>query len=333
MSPRINLDVTIGILAAIVNAERPRLAMPTVASNNQLTMDQVSSIVTQHGWPDVDTMKESLAKLRGIAEARDAGPQAAIDESGQLVRIKISQLVPDPNNVREHIGDISDLVASIREIGLLQPPVVRRQGNQFVVVTGHRRRAALIAAREEYCDVLISQIRPDDVLVAMIVENTQRQDLDPIEEARALAQLAERENLTHRKLGERVGRSQPYVSGRLALLELSEEDQAAIRAGTMSIGRGTAVGRHSAGSHRPGAWGKASAAHLSASHRLASAVSIVCRQLGHSKHTPGYIGGIGCGACWEAVIRDDERTGLDRRRRAETAAPTASDPEPEEAHA
>lgn len=324
---RIDLDATIRVLTAVVNAEHPRTALPTIASNNQLTLEQVRAVITQHGWPDTAAMSAACESLRDARAARGKPPETVLTdaEPGQLVRIRVSQLVPDPANVRENIGDVSDLVASIREIGLLQPPVVRRRGDQFVVVMGHRRRAALIGAGHEYCDVIISAIRPDDVLVAMIVENTQRADLDPIEEARAIAQLKEREDLTDAGVAERIGRSQPHVSGRLALLDLSADDQAAIRAGTMTLTRGTQIGRHASGKERKGAWGKDSAAHLSSAHPLASAVQIVCRQNGHSKFTAGYIGGIGCGRCWETVIRSDEGNQIARRSRR--PQPTADEPE------
>jgi hypothetical protein len=115
------------------------------------------------------------------------------------------------------------------------------------------------------------------------------------------------------------------VSGRLALLELSREDQDAIRAGLLAIGVGTRRGRHKSGHERFAARGRV-AGHLTVDHPLATAVETLCRQLGHHKQNPGRIGKVGCGSCWEACIRSDERNQIERRRRA-----SAATPEPEEA--
>jgi ParB family chromosome partitioning protein len=104
----------------------------------------------------------------------------------------------------------------------------------------------------------------------------------------------------------------------------------------MSLARGTQVGRANSGKERRGAWGKATG-HLSANHPLAAAVEALCRSLRHQKHAPGRVGGIACGECWEAVIRSDEASRLERRRRGSTPrvvddhADTTT--EPQEAHA
>lgn len=314
------------ILDDLAQAKWPREARSAAAQKFGATYDEVVVLSDANGYPSQKAMADAAARIRSQAAtdtAQDTG--APRDE---YVEVPLRRLVPDPDNVRDQVGDVSELADSIRQMGMLQPIVARRRGDQLVVVMGHRRRAAAALAGLETVPVIISAIRADDVLVAMFMENTQREDLDPIEEARALAKIKGREGIKDLELARRVGKSQSHVSGRLALLELSGEEQTAIRNGTLSIGRGTQLGRHSSGKERPNAWGKASAAHLSFDHPLAAAVEALCRQLGHSKMTAGRIGGIGCGSCWEACIRSDERSKLERRRHPQTPAD-----EPDEARA
>lgn len=307
------------ILQALADARWPREARAQIASEFGATFDEVVVLSDANGFPSSKAMADAAARIRSQAATEHTHDTGQVQDD-EYVEVPLRRLVPDPDNVRDQVGDVTELADSIRRMGMLQPIVARRRGDQLVVVMGHRRRAAALQAGLESVPVIISAIRADDVLVAMFMENTQREDLDPIEEARALAKIKGREEISDLELSRRVGKSQSHVSGRLALLELSPERQAAIRNGTLSIGRGTQLGRHHSGKERPNAWGKSSAAHLSFDHPLAAAVETLCRQLGHSKMTAGRIGGIGCGSCWEACIRSDERSKLERRRHPQTPA-------------
>lgn len=301
------------ILTTLADARYPREALPTVAANLQLALDDLRPLVEAHGYPDPAGMRRAAERLR-TTPTTPSTPSAGGD-GVQLVKVPLARIQADPTNIRDDLYDIDDLAASISQVGLLQPIVVRRAGDRLIIVAGHRRAAALRRLGWTETEVLLNPIAEADVLVAMLIENTQRSDLDPIEEARAYALLKERDHLGDLQLAGRVGKSQSHVSARLALLELPEADQAAIRAGTLTLGEGTKRGRKLAGTHRPGALGKASAAHLSEHHPLAAAVEALCRHQGHSKMTAGRVGGVGCGRCWEDVIRSDERTQVERSRR------------------
>ena len=310
------------ILAKAIGATRPAsMVLPQIAHDENLTLAAVQSLLNHHGYPDKARMTRAAHALQAYAENPPAPVPLAdtdtTDTTGPVIRrVKVTDLHPDPDNLRtDAAADIDDLAASISQVGLLQPIVVRRAGDRLIIVAGHRRAAALRRLGWTETEVLLNPIAEADVLVAMLIENTQRSDLDPIEEARAYALLKERDHLGDLQLAGRVGKSQSHVSARLALLELPEADQAAIRAGTLTLGEGTKRGRKLAGTHRPGALGKASAAHLSEHHPLAPAVEALCRHQGHSKMTAGRVGGVGCGRCWEDVIRSDERTQAERSRR------------------
>lgn len=310
-------EVKARILRAVAASKYPREALPAIASQSRLTIDEVRDVVAAAGGVgNADALYRAAADLD--AETK-AGSKAEPDAGGGETRVAIDKVHPDPDNVRTDLGDLEDLIESLTQIEMLQPIVVRREAGRLIVVAGHRRLAAAKHLGWATVPVVLRPIAAADVLLAMLHENGQRKDLDPIEEATAYATLKEREELNDLQLARRLGKSQSYVSGRLALLQLSAEDQAAIREGTMTLGLGTQRGRKIGGSHRPGARGKASAAHLSFDHPLASAAEALCRQLGHSKMTSGRVGGIACGECWEGVIRSDERRLLERRRPAAEA--------------
>lgn len=232
----------------------------------------------------------------------------------ELRRVLLTNLHLDPDNVREvpdvDDPDIVELAESIREVGLLQPITARRtETGQLVIVMGHRRYVACKRLGLSTVDVVVRQsMRTSDVLAAMLVENGQRRDLNPIEEARGLRRLAL--DLGHNgeaapdiTVAKKVGRSGVYVGGRLALLSLSPDEQAAIAAGEMTLTEGTAKARINSG--RVGKTGVDRNWHLGPNHPLAQHAKARCRRLSHSRART--VGGMACGECWESVIRADTR--------------------------
>lgn len=243
--------------------------------------------------------------------APTASGTPAMRAGQQLARVALADLHPDPNNPRDEVTDVAELAASIEQVGLLQPIIVRREpvpgGERLVVVCGHRRLAALQHLAWPDVDVIVRrEMRSDEVLVAMIAENQQRVLLDPIEEARAFNRLRVVEHLNHLQISERVGRTQSYVSGRLALLSLNPQEQEEIRAGHMTLAHGTRMGRVKSGAVRNRA--KGAGWHLSSTHPLSARARARCLKLEHPRGTR--LGGVACGQCWEQVIRANERTSL-----------------------
>ncbi|WP_344004080.1 ParB/RepB/Spo0J family partition protein [Nocardioides lentus] len=250
-------------------------------------------------------------------DAEDLGTKGlpGFDEVTRLIDVLVDELHPDPDNPREDVGDVAELAASMEVAGLLQPIVARRvvaagQPPRLVVVAGHRRLAAAKHLGWTRVACIVRRDMPaDEVLAAMLIENGQRAGLDPIEEARALRRLAHDQRAgSHQQIARLVGRTQVHVSGRLALLELSAEDQAAVRAGELSVVAAVRRGRVNAGRVRPA--GSTGTPHLGAEHDLARRVKARCVQLKHKRGGRNSVGGVGCGECWESVIRADERTHL-----------------------
>jgi ParB family chromosome partitioning protein len=313
---------------AVCTSKHPRLAIPTVASNYDLPLQQLQVILNSAGYPDVDRMRAHASRLRAQAAAEIAEqpdrPTAsdAAEETTGLQRVKVEDIHPDPDNLRENvhgfspdssgshnIDDIEQLADSIRELGLLQPIVVRRaEGGRLIVVAGHRRLAALHRLRWTSVDVIVRPpMRPDHVIAAMLVENGQRRDLDPIEEARGIRKLKTQLDLTDLELARKIGRSQPYVSGRLALLALTPEEQDQVRNGEIGRTEATHLGRLKSGKTRNSTKGHITVQHFGATHDLATQAKARCKRLNHRGPIAG---GMACGPCWESVIRASEREAL-----------------------
>ncbi|HMH91889.1 MAG TPA: ParB N-terminal domain-containing protein [Streptosporangiaceae bacterium] len=189
-----------------------------------------------------------------------AGDSAGITGEGMTAAdIPLAALAPHPGNPRgEDLGDLGELEASVREIGVLEPLVVVTAaahqaggwpdpgpGITHVVLAGHRRRAVAIAAGlAAVPGVIRDDLAGDDALVAMLAENDdgKRKGITPLAEARAFAQLAGR-GWSQRRIAVRMGCKQPHVSKRLALLKLPAEALAALDAGQITTADAAELGR------------------------------------------------------------------------------------------
>jgi ParB family transcriptional regulator, chromosome partitioning protein len=250
-----------------------------------------------------DIITEVLGPSPASTSRLLADPGPRLTGTG-LMRVRLDELHSDPDNARERMTGIAELAATIVQAGLLQPIIVRRdEGQHLVVVCGHRRLAALRYLRWVSVDVIVRrEMRPDQVLVAMLAENGQRVGLDPIEEARAFRGLKLEGHLSDAGVAEKAGRTQVYVSGRIALLALPADEQEEIRAGQRTIGESIARARVRTGKVRAR---DTSGWHLANDHPLARRASARCARLEHPR---GHrLAGVACGVCWEAVIRADER--------------------------
>lgn len=164
-------------------------------------------------------------------------PAAELDDSG-LQDIPLDKLRPSPHQPRTQFDDqaIETLAASLREQGAVQPILVRRIGGQYELVAGERRLRAARAAGLESLPAVVRDLSDDEAATITLVENIQREDLNPIDEARALRGLADRLGQTHEQIAERVGRARATVTNLIRLLELCPEVQQLIRDGKISMG-------------------------------------------------------------------------------------------------
>ena len=137
--------------------------------------------------------------------------------------LPIDQLDPNPNQPRQVMGDLSELVASIAEKGIIEPIIVRRRNDRFQIVAGERRYQAAVQAGLAEVPTIVRDIDDDEVIEIALIENLQRKDLTPFEEAEALSQLSERAGLTHDQIAKRLGKSRTAVTETLTLNQMPED--------------------------------------------------------------------------------------------------------------
>jgi ParB family chromosome partitioning protein len=158
--------------------------------------------------------------------------------------IALERIAPNPLQPRREFDEDSlrELAASVKRNGLMQPLLVRQDGSTFTILAGERRfRAARLAELTEVPAVVMGEVDDARMLELALVENLQREDLNPIEAAEAYRTLMERCEYTQAQLAERVGKSRTAVANQLRLLGLPESIKQMLRAGDLSEGHGRAI--------------------------------------------------------------------------------------------
>jgi ParB family transcriptional regulator, chromosome partitioning protein len=167
-------------------------------------------------------------------------PPAAVG----LRDIPVEAIQPNPLQPRTHFDEqeLADLAQSIREHGLLQPVLVsQRRDGTFQLITGERRWRAAQLAGMPSVPAMVKEATPQASLEMALVENIQRRDLNPLEEAHAFRQLIEEHGLTQEKLGQRIGKSRVAVTNTLRLLQLPDLVREALAGGAITEGHARAI--------------------------------------------------------------------------------------------
>jgi ParB family chromosome partitioning protein len=166
----------------------------------------------------------------------------ASEEAGPRL-LPLKQIMANPNQPRRFFGDaeLAELASSIRARGVLQPILVRAMGEaRYEIVAGERRFRAAQAAGLEAIPALVRALGDAEVLEIAIIENVQRVDLNPIEEALGFQSLIDRFGRTQAELAEVVGKSRPHIANTLRLLSLPEDIQALVKEGKITAGHARA---------------------------------------------------------------------------------------------
>lgn len=162
----------------------------------------------------------------------DAITSAAGAPIGRM--LAIDQIDPNPNQPRQVMGDLSELMASVSEKGILEPIIVRQRGARFQIVAGERRYQAAVQLGLNEVPVVIRDVDDNEVIELALIENLQRKDLTPFEEAEALHALAEQQGFTHEVLAKRLGKSRTAITESLALNQMPDEVKNICRLADMS---------------------------------------------------------------------------------------------------
>ena len=168
---------------------------------------------------------------------------STIDLEAEPSEVDLSSIVPGAMQPRVNFDEaaLESLAESIRTHGIVQPLLVRRRGEEFELIAGERRwRAAKIAGLARV-PVLVKDVSDDNLLEIALIENIQREDLNPIEEAQAYQRLIESVGLTQEALATRVGRDRSYITNYLRLLKLPPDLQQLVIEGRLSTGHARTI--------------------------------------------------------------------------------------------
>ena len=181
---------------------------------------------------------------RGLGRGLEALiPGSELEVGGELLEIPTNAIYPSPLQPREDFDPVAmeELVSSIRQHGIVQPVLVRSQGDFYELIAGERRwRAAQLAGLEKI-PALVRSFPDAQALQVSLVENLQREDLNPLDVARALKELADRFALTQEELAEHIGKSRGEVANLMRLLHLPAAAQESLRQGRISYGQARAL--------------------------------------------------------------------------------------------
>ena len=183
------------------------------------------------------TLGRGLNALIGEAAA------PAVEAGSGTVEIDIDLIEPNPQQPRTKFDEarLVELAQSIHANGVIQPIVVRRHGGRFQIVAGERRWRASQMAELREIPAYIKDVSDDKLLELALIENIQRQELNPIEEADAFRHLIERIGLTQEMVAERIGKDRTLVANGLRLLRLSDDIKREIANGALTAGHGRAL--------------------------------------------------------------------------------------------
>ena len=165
-------------------------------------------------------------------------------EVGQQNEVAISAISPNPRQPRTHFDPVAleELIASIKEIGILQPPVVRQTTpGKYELIMGERRFRAAKAVGLKTIPVIIRQTPDNELLREALIENIHRSQLNALEEAAAYSQLLTDFNCTHEELAQKLGRSRPLISNTIRLMNLPTSVQQKLASGVLSAGHARAL--------------------------------------------------------------------------------------------
>lgn len=185
-----------------------------------------------------------MSKRSGLGKGLEALIPTDQEPAGGVAQVPVAAIAPNPMQPRSAMDPeaLSELAASIREHGLIQPLIVTRQGpEQYQLIAGERRLQAARLAGLASVPAIVKEATPQEVLELALVENIQRADLNPLEEASAFRHLVDEFGLTQEQVAQRVGKSRVAVTNTLRLLRLPGEVRDALAGGTIHEGHARAL--------------------------------------------------------------------------------------------
>lgn len=171
-------------------------------------------------------------------------PDVEVEKTGESVSsIRVESIVPNPYQPRREFNPekLKDLVDSIKEKGVVQPILVRTKGNKFELIAGERRFQAVKLAEFEEIPAIVRDADDREMLELALIENIQREDLNPIDEAMAYQQLMDEFGLTQLEVSQRVGKDRSTLANAVRLLKLPPAVQSYLSDGSLTVGHARAL--------------------------------------------------------------------------------------------
>jgi ParB family chromosome partitioning protein len=165
------------------------------------------------------------------------------EEGSQIIDIPIEEIFPNPTQPRKLINDdkISDLSESIKKSGLISPIIVRKMNTKYEIIAGERRYHACKMAGIENIPSIVKEISDEEAFKISLIENLQREDLNPMDEAEAYYTLKNQFNLTHQEIADSVVKDRSTITNALRLINLPEEIKEALRDSIITTGHARAI--------------------------------------------------------------------------------------------
>lgn len=179
--------------------------------------------------------------VKGLGKGIDAlFREESVHKEDQVQQIAMAKILANPFQPRKNFDEtaIEELAASILEHGIIQPIVVRKKDKKYEIVAGERRYRAAKHAGLTEVPVIVKDFNEQQMMEVAILENLQREDLTPIEEAEAYSHLITKLNFTQDDLAKRLGKSRPHIANLIRLLQLPEDVRELVNRGDLSMGHG-----------------------------------------------------------------------------------------------
>jgi ParB family transcriptional regulator, chromosome partitioning protein len=180
---------------------------------------------------------------KGLGKGLGALISSADTEETGVKELRINDVEPNLNQPRKHFNDekLSQLAESIKQHGIVQPLIVKRENDTYKIVAGERRWRAARLAGLHTVPVIIKELSSKQVMEIALIENLQREDLNPIEEAEAYEKLIDEYGMTQEEISITVGRSRPAIANSIRLLSLPDKLRDMVINGDISSGHGRAL--------------------------------------------------------------------------------------------
>ncbi len=239
----LNTPVAPGVNTGDTDVDNTHTELLDATEELTLTPDEVVSDASDAEKPDLSDVTETSTDFSDVS-VEDFSPadekETTQRDAIMAINIDVADIDPNYEQPRKNFDEsaLNELAESIRQHGVIQPIVVVRMGMRFMIISGERRWRASKIAGQKTIPAIVKDYTPQQIKEIAIIENLQREDLNPIEAARAIKQLMEEFNMTQEMAADRIGKSRSAIANTLRLLTLDDRVLDMIGKGELSAGHG-----------------------------------------------------------------------------------------------